>query len=284
MVHSYKKRSYSRRLKRGKRSSWNRRKRTRTPMYRRKGITGTITRTVTSLLKRRFGSEPKYTFADLPATTVSANSFVTSQFPAPTQLGEKLAQRSGSKVTMRSLIVNLRIRNFITAIATAVPMGVNYNLTGKVCIFRLNNTFQALTSGGAGTLVVPVPADIWAITSDTASQSKNWFRRTDRNIKGWFTILKTFNFNVPPAPSPGGLLTTSVATQNTIRDKYYKIKIRMNRMMEFAQDEQVAGGAVQGSLTYTDSSPLNGIYYIMMHFDNAGTYAWNMRHYFNDFQ
>lgn len=235
-------------------------------------------------MKRRFGGEVKYTYGDVPATSVSANSFLTTQFRVPTLQGEKLEDRSGSKVTMRSLIVNLRLQNFITPVATIVGMGANYNLTGKITIFRLNNTFQSLTLAGAGSLYVPAPADMWQITADTAGLSKTWFKRTDRKIGGWFTILKTMNFSVPPPPPPGGQLGTAIITQQTSINKYYKIRIPMNRLMEWAQDEQNSAGAVAGSLSFSTITPLNGVYYMTIHFDQAGIYSMNYRHFFNDFQ
>ncbi len=163
-------------------------------------------------------------------------------------------------------------------------MGTNYNVMGRILVLRVNNSFQSQLAGGG--YAVPTIYDIFAVNDNNRLLCHSWLRRLDRNLRGWFTVLKSFKFSLPAAPTPGGLLTTTLATQQTNRYKNYHISVPMKYKLEFPENEQNVGTSAPygGSLTYSNAVPLNAKFYVMIHVDASMDFMYNYRHFFNDLQ
>lgn len=108
-----------------------------------------------------------------------------------------------------------------------------------------------------------------------------WMRRKDLNNVNWFKVLKDIKITVAPAPTPGGQITTGVATQATIRDKYYTLRIPMNKIMKFVSDTQT-GYQIGAIPIGTKTTSMNYSFYMGYWFDNVAGVAYQMRHYYRN--
>nr|DAV52783.1 MAG TPA: capsid protein [Genomoviridae sp.] len=235
-------------------------------------------------MKTTFGSEPKYTWSSASLTNLAGAATAVITILQPTVQGENVDQRSGSSVVMQRLVINLILENFISPVVGVTTLGTNYNVMGRLLVIRVNDTFQAQTP--AGGFVIPTIYDIFAVNNGNNALCHTWYRRLDRNLKGWFTVIKSVKFRMNPCPPASGVLGTTLATQRIQTFKRYSLSCPMKFKLEFPENEQNINTAAPygGSLTYSNSVPLNGRFYLMIHTDEGINFAYNYRHFFNDLQ